>query len=149
MPAPIVSYYNRTTGNFKPGEKIMVEKKRILLVDDEEDYCYFMLRNLEAGGEFSVIIAHEGQEGINLARKEHPDLILLDIVLPGISGTDVASVLLNDPQTERIPIIFLTAVVTQRELGVKAVKKIGGNNFIAKTAQTEEVIEAIKKLLHV
>ena len=126
----------------------MVEKKRILLVDDEEDYCYFMARNLEATGEFSVIIAHEGKEGISLARKEHPDLILLDIVLPGISGTDAASVLLNDPQTRRIPIIFLTAVVTQRELGVKAVKEIGGNNFIAKTAQTDEVVKAIEKLLH-
>ena len=126
----------------------MVEKKRILLVDDEEDYCYFMSRNLEATGEFSVMMTHEGQAGINLARKEHPDLILLDIVLPGISGTDVASVLLNDPQTRRIPIIFLTAVVTQRELGVKAVKEIGGNNFIAKTAQTEEVVKAIKQLLH-
>ncbi len=127
----------------------MVEKKRILLVDDEEDYCYFMSRNLEATGEFSVIVANEGQEGINLARKEHPDLILLDIILPGISGADVASILLSDPQTRRIPIIFLTAVVTQRELGVKAVKEIGGNNFIAKTAQTEEVIEAVKKLLHI
>lgn len=127
----------------------MVEKKRILLVDDEEDYCYFMSRNLETTGEFSVIVAHDGQEGIDLARKEHPDLILLDIILPGVSGADVASTLLSDPQTRRIPIIFLTAVVTQRELGVKAVKEIGGNNFIAKTAQTEEVIEAVKKLLHI
>lgn len=149
MPFLIISYYNRSVGNFKPGGNLMTEKKRILLVDDEEDYCYFMSRNLEATGEFSVITTHEGQEGINLARKEHPDLILLDIVLPGISGTDVASVLLNDPQTKRIPIIFLTAVVTQRELGVKAVKEIGGNNFIAKTAQTEDVIKAIKKILHV
>ncbi len=126
----------------------MLEKKRILLVDDEEDYCYFMSRNLEATGEFSVIIAHGGQEGISLARKEHPDLILLDIVLPRVSGADVASVLLNDPHTRRIPIVFLTAVVTQKELGVKAVKEIGGNNFIAKTAQIEEVVKAIKELLH-
>lgn len=126
----------------------MVEKKRILLIDDEEDYCFFMSRNLEATGEFSVMIANEGKEGINIARREHPDLILLDIILPGISGTDVAGVLLNDPQTKRIPIIFLTAVVTQKELGVKAIKEIGGNNFIAKTAQTHEVAQAIKQLLH-
>ena len=126
----------------------MLEKKRILMVDDEEDYCYFMSRNLEATGEFSVIVAHEGKEGISLAKKEHPDLILLDIVLPGVSGTDVASVLMNDSQTRRIPIIFLTAIVTQKELGVKSVKEVGGNNLIAKTAQTEEVVKAIKKLLH-
>jgi len=128
--------------------KIVVEKKLILLVDDEKDYCYFMSRNLEARGEFSVIFSHEGQEAINLAKKEHPDLILLDIVLPGISGTDVANVLFDDPKTRRIPIIFLTAVITQRELGANVVNEIGGNDFIAKTAQIEDVIEAIKKLLH-
>lgn len=126
----------------------MDEKKLILLVDDEKDYCYFMSRNLEASGEFSVIFSHEGQEAINLAKKEHPDLILLDIVLPGISGTDVANVLLDDPKTRRIPIIFLTAVITQRELGANVVNEIGGNDFIAKTAQIEDVIKAIKKLLH-
>ena len=126
----------------------MLEKKRILLVDDEEDYCYFMSRNLEATGEFSVITAYDGQAGIDLARKEHPDLILLDIILPGISGTDAAGVLFDDPHTRRIPIIFLTAVVTQKELGAEIVKKIGGNNFIAKTSQIEEVVKAIKKLLH-
>jgi len=127
----------------------MLEKRRILLVDDEKDYCYFMSCNLEATGEFSVMVAHDGQEGIDLARKEHPDLILLDIVLPGVSGTDVASTLLNDPDTRRIPIIFLTAVVTQKELGPKVVNDIGGNNFIAKTVQIQEVITAIKKLLHI
>ncbi len=127
----------------------MPEKRRILLVDDEEDYCYFMARNLEASGEFSVIVAHDGQEGIDLARKERPDLILLDIVLPGVSGTDVASILLNDPDTRRIPIIFLTAVVTRKELGAKVVSEIGGNNFIAKTVQSQEVITAIKNLLHI
>lgn len=94
------------------------------------------------------MIANEGKKGANIARREHPDLILLDIILPGIFGMDVASVLLNDPQTRRIPIIFLTAVVTQKELGVKAIKEIGGNNFIAKTAQTHEVAQAIKQLLH-
>ncbi len=126
----------------------MGEKKRILLIDDEKDYCYFMSRNLEDTGKFSVTMAYEGKEGVKLAKKEIPDLILLDIILPGMSGTDVASTLLNNVKTKRIPIIFLTAIVTQKELGVKAVKEIGGNNFIAKTAQTKDVVIAIKKLLH-
>jgi len=127
----------------------MAEKKRILLIDDEKDYCYFMSRNLEDTGEFSVTMAHEGKEGIKLARKEDPDLILLDIVLPGISGTDVANTLLSNAKTRMIPVIFLTAIVTQKELGVAAVKEIGGNNFIAKTAQTKDVVVAIKKMLHI
>jgi len=126
----------------------MIKKKRILLIDDEKDYCYFMSRNLEDTGEFSVAMAHEGREGIKIAKSEKPDLILLDIILPGISGTDVANILLNDTKTKRIPIIFLTAIVTQKELGVAAVKEIGGNNFIAKTAQTKDVVAAIKILLH-
>jgi len=127
----------------------MAGKKRILLIDDEKDYCYFMSRNLEDTGEFLVTMAHESKEGIKLAKKESPDLILLDIILPGISGTDVASTLLDNPKTRRIPIIFLTAIVTQKELGVAAVKEIGGNNFIAKTAQTKDVVAAIKKMLHI
>ncbi|MDP8289512.1 MAG: response regulator [Candidatus Susulua stagnicola] len=126
----------------------MIKKKRILLIDDEKDYCYFMSRNLEDTGEFSVIMAHEGREGIKLAKSEKPDLILLDIILPGLPGTDVANVLLNETKTKRIPIIFLTAIVTQKELGATAVKEIGGNNFIAKTAQTKDVVAAIKTLLH-
>lgn len=126
----------------------MLEKKKILLIDDEEDYCYFLSRNLEASQEFEVTVATNGRAGIALALEKQPDLILLDIVLPGLSGADVANQLTRDPQTRRIPIIFITAIVTHRELGDKALCQISGNSFISKTAETSEIILAINKMLH-
>ncbi len=122
-------------------------KKKILLVDDEEDFCFFMKKNLEGTNEFQVITATEGREGIDLARKERPDLILLDIVMPGVSGVDMADALLNDPETKQIPIIFLTAVVAEGEMDGNPVTKIGGRNFIAKTVGIKKIIAFIKEVL--
>ncbi len=126
----------------------MAEKKKIILIDDEEDFCFFIKQNLEATQEFEVKTAHTGKNGINLAFQEAPDLILLDIILPGMSGTEVAEVLLGDYRTKKIPIIFLTAVVTEEDTGgINSAQKIGGNTFLAKTAGTQEMISSIKKVL--
>ncbi|OQX87156.1 MAG: hypothetical protein B6D55_04195 [Candidatus Omnitrophica bacterium 4484_70.2] len=65
--------------------------RKILLVDDEENFCYFVKRNLELTGEFKVFTANNGEEGLEIARKERPDLILLDIFMPGMSGSEVAA----------------------------------------------------------
>ena len=80
-----------------------------------------------------VVAADEGLkrqsiEAIELAQKEKPDLILLDILMPEMSGGDVAQVLLNNPETKNIPIIFITAIVTKDEIGPETIKKIGGRN---------------------
>ncbi|MCK4425303.1 MAG: response regulator, partial [Deltaproteobacteria bacterium] len=85
--------------------------------------------------------------GIELAQREKPDLILLDILMPGMSGDEVAEILLENPATAKIPIIFLTAMVTKEEIGDVALKKRGGRNFIAKPITTEELVGAIKKVL--
>ena len=125
----------------------MIEMKKILLIDDEEDFCFFVKANLENTKEFEVITTSKAQEGIELAQKEKPDLILLDILMPEMSGSDVAQVLLNNPETKNIPIIFITAIVTKDEIGPETMKKIGGRNFIAKPITTKELIKAIKKVL--
>jgi CheY-like chemotaxis protein len=125
----------------------MVEKKRILLIDDEKDLCFFLKTNLENTGEFDVLVSNRGDEGIELAQREKPDLILLDILMPGMSGDEVAEILLENPATAKIPIIFLTAMVTKEEIGDIMSKKRGGRNFIAKPITTKEVIVAIKKVL--
>jgi CheY-like chemotaxis protein len=122
-------------------------KKKILLVDDEEDFCFFMKKNLENTNEFQVITVTEGQKGIALARKEMPDLILLDIIMPGISGIDMADTLLNDPETKQIPIIFLTAVVGEGEMCGEPIAEIGGRNFIAKTVGIKKITAFIKEVL--
>lgn len=125
----------------------MEAKKKILLIDDEKDFCFFTEKNLALSGEFEVMTATRGREGIDLARAEKPDLILLDINMPQISGPEVAEVLLNDNKTKDIPVIFLTAVVTKEEMGIKTIKKIGGRSFIAKPVDTEKLVSCIRDVL--
>ena len=125
----------------------MPEKKKILLIDDEEDFCFFVRQNLEQVGEFEVITANCGEEGINLARERQPDLILLDIVMPKMIGDDVAAALINDPKTKNIPLVFLTAQVTQDEIGVESIKEIGGHLFISKPVDTERLVSSIRAML--
>ena len=127
----------------------MAEKKRILLIDDEKDLCFFLKANLENTGEFDVIVSNRGEKGIELAQREKPDLILLDILMPGMSGDEVAEILLENSATAKIPIIFLTAMVTKEEIGDVALEKRGGRNFMAKPITTEEIVGAIKKVLEI
>ena len=125
----------------------MKQKKKILIIDDESDFSFFIKKNLEHSGEFTVITSDKGEEGIEMARKENPDLILLDIVMPKVSGPDVAETLLSDPLTHKIPLIFLTAVVTEQEIGLKSIKEIGGHDFIAKPINTAKLRECTKNAL--
>ena len=125
----------------------MAEKKKVLLIDDEKDLCFFLKANLENTGEFDVLVSTRGDKVIELAQREKPDLILLDILMPGMSGDEVAEILLENPATAKIPIIFLTAMVTKEEIGDVALKKSGGRNFIAKPITTKELVGAIKEVL--
>jgi CheY-like chemotaxis protein len=126
----------------------MIEKKRILLIDDEPNFTFFVRKNLEQTGEFEVIAVNSGEEGVDMAVKKKPDLILLDVVMPKISGPDVAEFLLHNPDTREIPLIFLTAVVTKNETGLEWLKEIGGHNFVAKPVDTTTLVTSIKKILN-
>jgi len=84
-------------------------EKKILIIDDEEDFCYFVKKNLEAISNFEVITATKGKKGIQIARKKKPDLILLDIMMPGIDGLEVLKRLKKNENTQNIPVIMLTA----------------------------------------
>ncbi len=83
--------------------------KKILIIDDEEDFCFFAKKNLEAISNYEIIIANKGKKGIQIARKEKPDLILLDIMMPGIDGFEVLKRLKANEETQSIPVIMLTA----------------------------------------
>lgn len=125
----------------------MAQKKGILLIDDEEDFCFFVKGSLENTGEFDVMVSNRGAKGIELAQREKPDLILLDILMPEMSGDEVAEILLDNPATAKIPIIFLTAMVGKKEDEYAALKRRGGRNFIAKPVTTEDLVYGIKKVL--
>ncbi len=83
--------------------------KKILIIDDEEDFAYFVKKNLEAISNYEIIVANRGKKGIQIARKEKPDLILLDIMMPGIDGFEVLKRLKANEKTQDISVIMLTA----------------------------------------
>jgi two-component system, OmpR family, alkaline phosphatase synthesis response regulator PhoP len=119
----------------------------VLVVDDEAPIRLLCRVNLEAEG-MKVVEAADGQSGLELARSERPDAILLDVMMPGLDGWTVAERLLEDEATRRIPIIFLTARTDIRDqargLGV------GGLDYITKpfnpvelATLVEEVVDAV------
>lgn len=125
----------------------MSGKKRILIVDDEEDFCFFVRENLLNSQKFEVVIATAGKPGLALARSEKPDLILLDLMMPGMGGEAVAEALRESPETASIPVVFLTALVTREDGGKSVLKKIGDSWFIAKPVRTRALISAIESVL--
>ncbi|MCF7874063.1 MAG: response regulator [Candidatus Omnitrophica bacterium] len=117
--------------------------KKILVIDDEEDLCWFVKLNLEEDKQYEVVVANSGSEGIEKAKKESPDLILLDILMPDMEGSEVAEKLASYYQTKNIPIIFLTAIVRKEE----AERTIGGKHFIAKPVETKKLKASIEEVL--
>jgi len=124
----------------------MAEKAKILIIDDEEDFAYFIKLNLESTDRFEVFTSTSGQDGINLAMEKKPDLIFIDILMPEMHGTEVAEILLQNRATKSIPMIYLTAVATKKEVETKG-GVIGGRQFIAKPVTAEELIEVIESVL--
>ena len=120
--------------------------KKLLVIDDEEYFCRAVKKAIEMKRDLQVLTATRGDEGLRLARTQKPDLILLDIVMPGMMGTQVAEELSEDPATAFIPIIFVTAIVkkeeAEREMGF-----LGGRMFIAKPVVVDELLKKIDSLL--
>jgi len=121
-----------------------MDKKKILLIDDEDDFCFFVKLNLERTGKYKIFTATDGMEGIRLAKQIKPDLIFLDIVMPKMGGGQVAEILLDDEPTSKIPIVFVTGVIKEDELSGRG-GKIGGRDFIAKPVKPETLIKRIEQ----
>jgi CheY-like chemotaxis protein len=91
-----------------------MNRKNILIVDDEQDVLLVLEKGLTAEG-YSVITASSGNDAISLAKSRHPDLIILDVLMPDMEGPEVKRKLKEDPETKDIPIIFLTGMFPKRE----------------------------------
>jgi two-component system alkaline phosphatase synthesis response regulator PhoP len=113
---------------------------KILLVDDEPDIVEFLKYNLEREN-FKVIKSYNGEEALNLL-KEKPDLILLDIMMPGMSGYEVCKRIRENNQFKDIPIVFLTAL-SQENDEIKGLEA-GGSDFIKKPISTPKLIARVK-----
>jgi DNA-binding response OmpR family regulator len=103
--------------------------QRILVVDDEPDLLMLLEEHLSQEG-FQVLTASAGMQAISKARAEQPDLILLDVMMPGVSGFDVCNILQDFPETAEIPIIFLTAI-TETKRKVMGLN-LGADDYITK-----------------
>ena len=126
------------------------------MIDDEQEICDLIKSILEHTGRFEVIISTRAQEGIQLARVHKPDLILLDVMMPDMEGTEVARVLCEDEQTKAITIVFVTAIaiplaflaslVQNEELKQKAIPA-GGHYFIQKPVSPKELIQRLDEIM--
>lgn len=117
---------------------------KILVVDDEEHIVELIKFNLEKNG-YKVVTAFNGNDAIKLASDEKPDLIVLDLMLPGIDGIEICKILKRDENTEKIPIIMLTArgEETDKILGLE----LGADDYVTKPFSVKELIARIKAVL--
>jgi two-component system alkaline phosphatase synthesis response regulator PhoP len=117
---------------------------KVLVIDDEAPIRLLCRVNLEAEG-MSVLEAGDGPSGLEAARTGSPDLILLDVMMPGLDGWGVAEALLEDEQTAGIPIIFLTARAEFRDRARGL--DIGGVDYITKPFNPVELAPLVRALL--
>ena len=117
---------------------------RVLVIDDEAPIRLLCRVNLEAEG-IAVLEAADGTTGLDLARDEQPDVVLLDVMMPGLDGWRVAEQLLEDSNTRDIPIIFLTARAEFRDRAKGL--DIGGIDYVTKPFNPLELAPLVRQLL--
>jgi len=121
-------------------------KTRILVVDDEVGFTRFLKLNLDGTGRYDTRVENCAREALAAAREFHPDLILLDVMMPGMDGGDVGARLQKDPVAKDIPIVFVTAAVQKGEV-VSRHGVIGGLHFVAKPVAFEDLLDVIEDRL--
>ena len=119
-------------------------QQQVLVVDDEEDIQELVRYNLTRNG-FGVTVVATGEAALEAARAGVPDVILLDLMLPGIDGLEVCTMLRHDPKTARIPIIMLTA--RGEEADVVAGLELGADDYIAKPFSPRVLAARVKAVL--
>ena len=115
--------------------------EKILVVDDQKDNVFILQDRLQREG-YIVLIAYDGKTAIDIARKDDPDIILLDVMMPGMSGFEVCSILSSDKKTKVIPVILVTALTEAEDL--KEGFQAGAFDYIKKPFNRIELIARIK-----
>lgn len=121
-----------------------MKKGKILVVDDEVNITQILEFSIGAEG-FDVITAQNGEEAIEKARREQPDLIILDIMMPKIDGYEACRILKANPLTKHIPVVLLTA--KGREVDKRLGYEVGATDYIVKPFSPNKLIEKIHRLL--
>ncbi len=119
-------------------------KAKVLCVDDDHNQRLLLSFLLERQG-LEVRTAHDGQEGVTIALEWSPDLILMDLMMPGMDGFEATEVLRADPRTQHIPILALTAY-GEEKMQARA-KAVGIDGFVLKTVLPADLLETIREYL--
>ena len=126
----------------------MPETSKIVVIDDEEDFCEFVKWSLEHTGRFEVLTSTDGPSGITLAQTEAPELILLDIRMPQMNGAEVADRLLHRDDTRDIPIAFITGLLQKEDVNEQE-GYIHGFPFITKPVTKDELVQQVDSVFDV
>lgn len=124
--------------------KVEIDTKRILVVDDEKDIVKLVKMYLEHH-RYEVITANDGQEGLEKAKTEKPDLIVLDLMLPKMNGYKVCGLLKKDTRYAKTPVILFTAKAQEKD--VKLGKEVGADAYITKPFEPEILLSKIEELI--
>jgi CheY-like chemotaxis protein len=135
------------TGNLVKQERTFDMDKKILIVDDEKDTLSVLEKALTTEG-YSVITADNGKDAIMLAKSKHPELIMLDILMPGMDGAEVAARLKEHTETKNIPVIFLTCLLSKVEEKGRKDHTINGYVFVAKPYNVEGLLAQVERLMN-
>ena len=119
-------------------------EKRILIVDDEPDLLETIQVTLETAG-YECLVAYDGFRGLDRARNEKPDLIVLDVMLPGLNGYKICRLLKFDEQYKRIPIIMLTAEAQEKDRLIA--EETGADYYMTKPFEPDKLIAKVAELL--
>ena len=119
---------------------------RILLVDDEPSIVKMVRKRLETEG-YEVLVAMDGKEALDKARSDRFDLIVLDLMLPKMNGYEVCTALKQDPNTQKVPVVILTAKVQDKD--EKLAKECGADAYVRKPFNAQDLTAQIKALLNV
>ena len=125
-----------------------MDRKKILVVDDEEEIVKLVAKRLKGAG-FDVITAGLGRQAVMKAVENPPDLILMDIMLPDIEGSDAVNLLNEHESTRIIPIIFLSGIINKEEGSPGTEIKVAGRMYpaIGKPFTFEELLTLVKKMI--
>ena len=123
----------------------MVPKKRILVVDDDEEFLLLVKDGLDVDPNYQVVTAQDGQSALLAAQSEAPDLIILDLRMPGLTGFEVCVALKQDPRTSSIKILIVSGYGGESDGNLA--KELGANGYLKKPFPLIQLHQEVKRLL--
>ena len=123
---------------------MMTEKKRVLIVDDEPSFTRLLKLNFHHTGRYVAEVVNDATAAVEMTEKFVPDVILLDVMMPGMDGGDVATRIHAMPKFHDVPIVFLTAAVKREEVKARE-GRCGGIPFVAKPIEFQEVLQHVDR----